>query len=433
MSLMAGLARAVPTRKSAGGRGMVQQLTLDNPAGWTTGEDIIGLSTDRAMKISTVSSCVEVRSNSVAVLPCYVMNETTKERLDKHRLARLLWGNVNEAMTRFDYEKLMEANKLLRGNAYAWIYRDRGSGYARELVPLPPECVTPYIDDRGKLWYVFFHPRTGDMTRLDPQDVLHYKEYSDDGIEGISVLRRAALTLSTAQAAQRYENDLYQNGGRPSGVLKTNTDLSGVKPVPDGSGGTKEMSLRDIVRQSWESVHSGPGNQFRVAVLDLGLEYQAIAPSNADTQFVESEEVRVADICRFFRTPLHLVYAGKQSYNSNEQNSLEFVKYTLQADVSQREQEDTAKLLVPSERADGLRIKREMKVFLRGDSTAQAAWYRAMREIGAYNVNEIRALEDLGAVPGGQSRYASWNYGPLADFDRLSVIRALGREPEGEN
>ena len=140
----------------------------------------------------------------------------------------------------------------------------------------------------------------------------------------------------------------------------------------------------------------------------------------------------MADICRFCGVPLHLVYAGSQSYASNEQNGIEFVTYTLLGYETQWGQEDTYKLLLPSERSRGLRIRRNMKVFLRGDSNAQANWYRAMREVGAYNVDEIRGLEDLPAVPGGQSRYASWNYGPLADFERLSVIRALGgNAPEG--
>lgn len=154
--------------------------------------------------------------------------------------------------------------------------------------------------------------------------------------------------------------------------------------------------------------------------------------SNTDAQFVESNEVRVADVCRFFGVPLHLVYAGKQSYQSNEQNGIEFVNYTLLAHETQWGQEDSYKLLLPSERDRSLRIKRELKVFLRGDTTAQAAWYRALREIGAYSVDDIRALEDLCKVPGGDSRYASWNYGPLERFVELSVLRAMRGQPGKE-
>ena len=93
-----------------------------------------------------------------------------------------------------------------------------------------------------------------------------------------------------------------------------------------------------------------------------------------------------------------------------------------------REQEDSYKLLLPGEREKGLRIKREVKGLLRGDSAAQAAWYRTMRELGVYAPNEIRALEDLKDVPGGDSRYASLNYIPLELFAELSVLRAQNKQ-----
>lgn len=412
--------------KSAGYR----MLTLDNPEGWLTAENV-SLSRSAAMKVSTVNRCVELRSSCMAVLPTFVMDERTKERLTDHPLGSLLWGRPNEAMTRFDYEKLMSCNKYLRGNGYAWIYRSGVSADPVELIPLPPDHVTPYITPEGKLWYAFSHPYTGELTWIPKEDMLHYKEYSEDGIEGVSILTRAARTIRTAISAQEYERDMYDNGGRPSGVLTADTDLSGDYEVKDKDGKTVEViTKKERLRREWENVHRGAGKAFRTAVLDLGLKYQSIAMNNTEAQFVESKDIRVADVCRFFATPLHLVYAGKQSYNSNEQNAIEFVTYTIQPDATQREQEDTSKLLLPSARKSGLRVRRNLKVFLRGDTAAQATWYRTMREIGPYSVNDILALEDLPSVPGGDARYASWNYGPLEQFVELSVLRALNGKKE---
>lgn len=429
MSLRKGLARAGRTldspRKSLGS-GVVHALTLDNPAGWLTGEESVGMSRDRAMKISTVNRCVEVLSNSMAVLPVYIMNERTKERLPDHRLGRVLWERANEAMTAFDYQRLMLCNELLRGNAYAWIYRDPRTGWPRELIPLPPDYMTIHVDRDGHVWYFFTHPTTGEVTMLRPEEILHYKAYSEDGIEGISVLRRASLTLSTARAAQLYENSTWMNGGQPSGILTTESDLGDSIEVVQPDGTKVTVDPKEQLRRSWEAVHRGPGNAFRIAVLDLGLKYQPISMTNSDAQFVESNEIRVADVCRFFGVPLHLAYAGKQSYQSNEQNGIEFVNYTLLAYETQWGQEDTYKLLLPSERAEQLRIKRNLKVFLKGDTAAQSAWYRTMREISALNADEIRGLEDMVTIPGGQEYYASWNYGPLSNWALLSVIRALG-------
>lgn len=435
MSLKRGLVRAGRTldspRKSLG-NGVMRTLTLENPAGWLTGEESVGMSRDRAMKISTVNRCVEVLSNSMAVLPVYIMNERTKERLPAHRLGRVLWERANEAMTAFDYQRLMLCNELLRGNAYAWIYRDPRTGWPRELIPLPPDYMTIRVDTEGHVWYFFTHPTTGAVTMLRPEEVLHYKAYSEDGIEGISVLRRASLTLSTARAAQQYENSTWMSGGQPSGILTTDADLGDSIEVEQADGTKVKVDPKDQLRKSWEAVHRGPGNAFRIAVLDLGLKYQPISMTNSDAQFVESNEIRVADICRFFGVPLHLAYAGKQSYQSNEQNGIEFVNYTLLAYETQWGQEDTYKLLLPSERAEQLRIKRNLKVFLKGDTAAQSAWYRTMREISALNADEIRGLEDMGTIPGGQEYYASWNYGPLGKWALLSVIRALGSSAGAE-
>lgn len=413
-------------RKSAGAS--QQLLSLLSKEGWPFPEDGIGMSRDRAMKISTVNRCVEVLSNSMAVLPIYIMNEATKERLPNHRLGKVLWGRANEAMTSYDYTRLLLNNEILRGNAYALIYRDRSSGDPVELIPLPPDYVDIFVDPSGKLWYVFTHPLTGIVTWLRPEDVLHYKAYSEDGIQGISILRRASTTLDTAQSAQLYENSVWRNGGQPSGVLTTNSDLGGM--VPDPQDPAKTINRKDLLRREWERIHRGPDNAFRLAVLDLGLKYQPISMTNADAQFVESNDVRVADVCRFFGVPLHLAFAGKQSYQSNEQNGIEYVTYTLLGYETQWSQEDSYKLLLPGERRGSLRIRRELKVFLKGDTAAQAAWYQAMRLNGAYNANEIRALEDLPAILGGESYYASLNYVPLDQFRVLSTIRASGGQSE---
>ena len=412
-------------------------LTLESSAGWEgwTSEDAVAMSRDKAMKLSTVSRCVELRANAVAMLPVYLMDERTKARPRDHPLGPLLWGPPNEAMTRFDYERLMQANLDLLGNAYAWIGRDRRTGRPGELIPLRPDSVTPYLDPAGALWYVYADPRTGELTRLSPEDVLHYKAFSNDGITGISILRRAAAAISTGLSAQQYQADLYANGGRPSGVLKTSTDLSG-KPsvqISNAKGETEFISRKELIRREWEKVHNGPGKGFRVAVLDLGLEYTPIAMSNADAQFVESEEYRVADVARFFGVPLYLLNAGRQAYSSNEQNSIDFVKHTVLPPIVQREQEDSRKLLLLRDREQGLRVKRELKQLLRGDTAAQAAWYKALWEIGVYSVDDIRALEDLENVPGGGHRPASLNYVPLEFWAELSRLRALqGRWEEKE-
>lgn len=386
-------------------------LTLDNPDGWTTGGRLITSSRSRAMKLSAVNACVEVLSNSMAKLPIFAMNSETKERV-YHPVLQLLCDRPNDAMTPSVMKKLVEVNRLTRGNGYVWIVRDRRSARPIELIPVSADLVEPYLDDAGYVWYMMMHPRTGQMVKLPNEDMLHYKAYSTDGIKGISVLQRAAEVVAAGRAAQQYEGGLYQNGTRLSGVLTADGDL-------------KDMS-KDKIRSEWERIHAGPDNAFKIAVLDHGLKFQAVSMSNTDAQFVESKTLNVEDISRFFGVPLFKINAGKQSYNSNEQNSIEYVTGTLHPTVQQYEEEDTFKLLLPPERASGLELRRNMMAELRGDNSSRAAWYKAMRETGVFSVNDIRALEDLGVVDGGNTRYASLNYVPLHLFEDLSVSRNSG-------
>ena len=386
-------------------------FTFENSADWA------GITTatsqSQAMKLSAVNACVEVITNSISKLPIYMMNSKTKERIS-HPLLKILTERPNEAMTPSVYKKLVEANRLMGGNGYAIIIRNKRSAVPEELIPVNYNCMIPYIDNNGKLWYIFTHPRTGEQRKIDNFDVLHYKAYSEDGINGISVLTRAAETIGTARAAQTYENKLYTQNARPSGILKVNDKL--------------EPAAKTKIKEEWEKIHSGVDNSFKIAVLDLGLEFQQIQLSNKDTQFVESKGISIEDITRFFGVPLYKVNSGKQSYSSNEQNGIEYVVNTLHPIVTQYEEEDTYKLVFDRDKAQGLEIRRNMMAELRGDTASRGTWYKTMREVGAFSADDILALEDMPMVPGGDTRYASLNYVPLEDFKQLSQNRNGGEK-----
>lgn len=384
---------------------------------------------DTAMKVSAFYRAIDIRSDGLGKFPACVKDLTTKQQLTSHYLNHVLKERPNEAMTPFTFRKLVEARRLVLGNSYVWIFRDR-DGRCAEEIPLPPGTCWPYTDSSGKLWYMAQNPKTGEQHRVPPEDILHYKGFSWDGITGVSLLAYAGKVLGTATDRESYEAAVYRNGGHPAGVLKTAADLSNLPELtlPDGT----KIGYKDRVRQEWEKVHSGPGNAFRVAVLDHGLEYQALSMSNSDAQFVESKSVTVEDIARFTGVPLNLLFTGKQSYNSNEANSLDYVKNTLQPAVTQYEQEDSYKLLTASERAAGLWLPRNMLAELRGDTASRIAWYKGMREIGAYSVNDILEKEDEPAVPGGDARLASLNYVPLESFEALSLARNGGKASDSD-
>lgn len=390
----------------------------------------VGDPAEYARKLSAVDRCMSILSGSIAKLPNFVIDSRSRERLD-HPLLQLLNVRPNEAMTPSVRKEVLESSRLEGGNGYDWILRDPRTGRVTELIPVPWYLVEPWKDLSGRIWYTVTHPITGEPMVLPQEDVCHYKGATRDGLKGISVLRRAADTLASARAAQEYELTYYESGGQPSGVLQTASDLRGYAKDPAGNvligSDGAAVTLKDQLRSEWEKVHAGPKNGHRVAILDLGLDYKPIAGSNREAQFVESKEVSVRDIARYFGIPLYKLGEGKESYSSNEQNAIEYVVGTLHPIVTQYEEEQTWKLLTDRDLAAGLEIRINLMAELRGDTAARANWYRVMREIGGFSVNDILRLEDMPDVPGGDERLASLNYVPLRDWAELSRTRAESR------
>ena len=374
-----------------------------------------------ARKLSTVDRCIEILSDSMGKLPCFAMNNKTRERVDLP-LLQLLNIRPNEAMTPMIRKKVLESSRLINGNGYDWILRDPRTGRITELIPVPGHLVTPWRDTGGRIWYDVTHPWTGELMRLPQEDICHYKGATRDGITGVAVLRRARETISSALAQQQYERSYYENGGHPSGVLETDADLVG--DMQDPKDPSKTISKKDFLRREWERIHAGPSNNHRVAILDLGLKYQPLAANNSDAQFVESKEVSIRDIARYFGVPLYKLQEGKQAYGSNEQNAIEYVVGTLHPIVTQYEEEMTWKLLTKSQMGSGLEIRINMMAELRGDVDTRGRWYQIMLQEGPFSVNDVLALEDLPNVPGGDRRRASLNYVPLDLWPELSMMRA---------
>ena len=415
MSVAKGL-RAVARSPSVG-----KAVTVDTLA--AAGYPLTGTDTGEtfARKLSAVDRSIEILSDSMGKLPCFIMDSRTRERIHLP-LLQLLNVRPNEAMTPFIRKKVLETSRQVNGNGYDWILRSPRTGRIEELIPVPGHLVEPWRDLGGRVWYTVTHPWTGEPMVLPNEDVCHYKAATRDGLKGVATLRRASEAIASARAQQQYELSYYQNGGQPSGVLRTESDLSGT--VQDPKNPEEKVRRKELLRREWERVHTGPSNSHRVAILDLGLDYKPLAASNQDAQFVESKEISVRDIARYFGVPLYKLQEGKQAYGSNEQNAIEYVVSTLHPIVTQYEEEMTWKLLLQSQVEAGLEIRINMMAELRGDTSARGQWYKDMLQEGPFSVNDVRALEDLPDVPGGEHRRASLNYVPLEDWPELSRLRA---------
>lgn len=387
------------------------------------GSSYIPTDQEAAMKLSTVSRCIDILSDSIGKMPFFVYDSNTRERVS-HPVADLLSLRPNAWQTPFVMRKQMEGERVCSGNGIAWIRRDRSSLQPVEIVPIPRGLWELQTKSDGTLVYQLRHPFTDELITCGRMDVIHVPAFSKDGIRGIGYLTRAEEVIRTGKAAQEYSSSYYQNGGQPSGVLRTDSDLAGDVTVTNPDGTTRTISKKDRIREEWEKRHTGPANAQRIAVLDLGLDYKPLSISNRDAQFVEQSALTVEDLARFFGVPLYKLQAGKQSYSSNEQNAIEYVVGTLHPNAVIWEQELTYKLLTPQDIARGLKIRGNLMNELRGDYQSRGTWYRNMRENGGFSVNDIRELEDMPDVPGGDDHYASLNFVPLQDWRELSKERA---------
>ena len=380
-------------------------------------------SRDSAQKLSAVYACVDIRSDDLSSLPNYILDTGTRERVTNHPVLLLLNVRPNPMMTPTVRKKLLERSILLTGNAYDWIIRDPVTRRPAELIPVPGDLVQIKVDRSHRCWYDITDPITREVFRLPQEDVCHYKGPSNDGIHGLSVLTYAAQTIQAGLAAQEYNKAFYESGGQPSGILAVEGDFSGY--VMDSDGNPTAKTQKDAIREEWEKVHSGAANAHRVAVLDYGMKYQALSISQKDAMFIEQQTQTVEDIARYFSMPLYKLQSGKQSYNSNEQNSIEYTG-SLRPRVSQMEEEQTWKLLSMDDIRAGFEIRTNMMALLRSDQKSRAEYYKTMHQEGVYSINNIRALEDLPDVDGGDEHAISLNFIPLSLWRDLSINRNGG-------
>ena len=381
-----------------------------------------------AQKLSAVYASVEIRSDDMSCLPNYVLNTKTREHVE-HPILFLLNVRPNSRMTPQVRRKLLERSILYTGNAYDWIIRDPVSRRPVELIPVVGTLVQVKKLRDGSLLYLITNPNTREVFSVVQEDICHYKGPSDDGVTGQSVLTHAAATIQSGLAAQDYNRAFYESGGQPSGILTIDGDFSGY--VTDEYGNPTKKTQKDAVREEWERVHSGPSNSHKIAVLDYGMKYQALSISQKDAMFIEQQSQTVEDIARYFMMPLYKLQSGKQSYNSNEQNAIEYMG-RLQPRVSQMEEEQTWKLLSMDDILKGFEIRSNMMALLRSDQKSRAEYYRIMHQEGSYSINDIRALEDMPDVLGGDEHAISLNYVPLSLWRELSIKRN-GGSPGGEN
>ena len=374
-----------------------------------------------ALKLSAVFSAISIISNTMSKLPFYIINRYTKERIEDENLYNILNLQPNAKMNSSVMNKMLWTWVLTEGEAYCLPIRKFRSTEIEQLIPISPEKVSKVFDDKDRLFYDVNLGKTKEIIRLRPDEIVHLKAMTLDGVNGESPLSYARKTVQTGVNQEEFLRNFYENYGRPLDYLETDTDLSSVEVErdevqPDGSTITVKKSLKKIFLEEWEAAHTG-NNKFKTGLLDMGVRYKTVPQiSGEDMQFIESKNLNVEDIARFFdmASCSFKLGVGKQTYSNNEQGQICYVTETIVPKLRQWETEFTLKLLTKEQRDKGWVIKGNIEAELRGDTSARANWYDKMRSMGVYNINEIRAYEDLPSIgEKGETRLIGANSIPL--------------------
>lgn len=363
---------------------------------------------DAALQISAVFACVEILAQTISTLPLYVYRDKGGVRVpDKmSRLWLLLHESPNRWMTPSEFLSAMVVNRMLRGNAYALIERD-SAGEPIALVPLSPDQMEVSVVEGGEV-YVYY--QDGDITALAPENVIHWKGLGN-GFLGLSKLDFMRATTNEAIRAQDNANSLYGKGSKPTGVLQTDSKLSA------------EQVTALMTRFQTSMTLSGGG----LIIADRGLKYSQMSLSPADAQLLETRRFTIEEICRWFGVPGVLVgTTGQTTWGSGiEQIVSGFHKFTIGPLCKQLEQVLERRL----KNYEPITIEFKMDGLLRTDPASRAAFYSTMSQNGAMTRNEIRRLENLPPVEGGDELTAQSNLVPLR---KLGAVEPASSPINGE-
>ena len=360
-----------------------------------------------AMQMTAVYSCVRILAEAIAGLPlhlyCY-KEDGGKEKALGHPLYLLLHDEPNPEMSSFVFRETLMTHLLLWGNAYAQIIRN-GKGEVVALYPLMPNRMTVDRDSSGQLFYSYQMSNSdaptmpGGTVILKPSDVLHVPGLGFDGLVGYSPIAMAKNAIGLAIATEEYGAKFFANGATPGGLL----EYPGTVKDPDR------------VRESWNKGFSGSQNAGKVAILEEGMKYTPISIAPEQAQFLETRKFQINEIARIFRIPPHMIGdLEKSSFSNIEQQSLEFVKYTLDPWVVRWEQSLSRALFTPEEKSRYF-FKFNVEGLLRGDYQSRMNGYATARQNGWMSANDIRELENLDRIPaeeGGDLYLINGNHRP---------------------
>ena len=368
-----------PQRES---RATMADILKAMSAGATT-KTGISVTPNTALNYTAVLAGVRILAESVASLPAFVYqrNGAERSRAANHILYPLLHDAPNHRQTAFEFFELGMSHLVLWGNYYAEIERN-GRGQAIALWPLRPDRMTVALATDGRRLYTY------DNTPVASERILHIAGLGGDGIVGYSLIRLAREAIGLGLATQQFGATVFGNGAVPGIVLRHPGELSD--------------KAYDRLQTSWNATHGGLENAHKAAILEEGVSIEKIGIPPEDAQFLETRRFQVEEIARIFRIPPHLMAMTDKAatYASVEQFAIQFVRDTIRPWLKRWEAALALQLLSPSERQQYY-VEFLVDDLLRGDTQTRYQAYATARQWGWMSANDIRRLENMDTVAGG--------------------------------
>ena len=343
-----------------------------------------------AMALPVLQACVSIIAESVAQLPLEVyerQEDGGRKPATTHPAYDLLKYAPNDWQTPFEAREYAQTALGLRGNAYSYIERD-GRGRPTALIPLNPGDVQVFKGPDLKPYYAI-----EGAAPIPARFIHHVRWVSLDKYTGLSPIALHANSIGYAQALEEYGGKSFLHG----------TALSGVLERPKEAPAIKEQSAIDALTGNWQAKFGGAANAGKVALLQEGMTFKALTMNNVDAELIGALKLASADIARIYKMPPPMLgFMEAATYNNVENLQIQYVIYTLMPWLRRHEQAMQRDLLLPSERSR-FYIEFNIGGLLRGNQQARFAAYAVARQWGWLSVNDIRRLENLPPVEGGNA------------------------------
>ncbi len=361
------------------------------------------ISDKKALKENTVYICTKIRAESIGKLSLKVYKE--REEYKEHELYYLLKYKPNPLMNSINFWKCIEAQRTLKGNAYAYIERNK-KGQVTGIYPIDSDNVTKVIDDNNflsslsKVWYIVIDNK-GIKHKLYSDEILHFiGDITLDGLIGIAPLEYLKCTVENGRATQEFVNKFFKNGLSTKGVIQYVGDL--------------DEKAKRTFRKEFESMSNGLENAHSVSLLPLGYQFQPLSLSMADAQFLENSKLTKREIAAAFgMKSYHLNDLERATFNNLTEQQKDFYITTLQPSLTNYEQEMQDKLFSQYETLKDVRVEFNVDTILRSDIKTRYESYRIGIQSGFLSPNEVRKKENLPAKEGGDELLANGNMIPI--------------------